>query len=86
MKKHDPNSNHDGTKRKNTVLMDQHGRNVQHGPISNRAVTIKQRRVPLEIGDHGGITKKSMLPQVHKVRKNIATEYSKQWTIDLCRI
>ena len=25
--------------------MDQHGRNVQHGPISNRAVTIKQRRV-----------------------------------------
>ena len=45
MKKHDPNSNHDGTKRKNTVLMDQHGRNVQHGPISNRAVTIKQRRV-----------------------------------------
>ena len=26
--------------------MDQHGRNVQHGPISNRAVTIKQRRVP----------------------------------------
>ena len=24
--------------------MDQHGRNVQHGPISNRAVTIKQRR------------------------------------------
>ena len=34
-----------GQKEKNTVLMDQHGRNVQHGPISNRAVTIKQRRV-----------------------------------------
>ena len=44
-KKHHPNSNHDGKRCKNTVLIDQHERYVQHGPNSNRAVTIKQRRV-----------------------------------------
>ena len=46
--KHGPNCNRDGKNAKNTVQIDQHGRNVHHVPISNRAVTNKQRRVALK--------------------------------------